>query len=652
MKNKPSLYIIILIPILFIGIGIILFSVNISGNFLKEAYIKDYSAYIKNDSERFFDIVKSRYRQLVLQSGQNPEIFYEVQDALKIEIKRDFKKYIKGRNYSGLIYEREIKEKRTMPDKSVLSVFPKNLSLNTIHGVENIMGNFLVYKFEFKPFKWEIVIAKNTLDIDDVLLKNKYLNGLIFASLMFFILVVLWIILRVSFKKEIDNIIDFFKLHRKGKLLEFEPKSIEMENIKIGINDSYKEIVKYENSLISLNRSLERKVEDRTKELKEQSQKAQISNKAKSEFLANMSHEIRTPLNAIMGFIELLQEKENDKEKQKYLDIVGSSSKSLLEIINDILDFSKIESGNLSIEYIDFQPYNEFKITKKLFKAKFEEKNLRLHTSYNELPKSLNGDVLRIKQVINNLLSNAAKFTEEHKNIYLEIEYEDGKLDVSVRDEGVGIGKEYQDKIFDAFSQEDSSTTRKYGGTGLGLSISYNLVKMMGGELKVKSELGVGSEFYFLIPLKIGKDIKKEKEINKDIKLDGKILLVEDNIANQMFMKVILKKLNLTFDIANDGIEAVEKFELCNPAGTRTNKYDVILMDENMPNLNGIEATKIILDIEKKQNLKHTPIIALTANALKGDRERFLSAGMDEYLTKPLDKNKLIILINKFMEKV
>ena len=374
-----------------------------------------------------------------------------------------------------------------------------------------------------------------------------------------------------------------------------------------------------------------------------QRDEAIASSKAKSEFLANMSHEIRTPLNAIMGFIDLLIEKEDDKEKLSYLNTINKSSNSLVGVINDILDFSKIESGKLNIEYIDFNPIDELNTTKDLFKAKCEEKSINLHTNFINLPSSLSGDILRIKQVINNLLSNAVKFTQENKNIYLNIEYKDNFLNVSVKDEGIGISKEYQKQIFNAFTQEDNSTTRKFGGTGLGLTISYNIVMMMGTELKLKSELNSGSEFYFSIPLTIGKEIKTLKENNTLVTLDGNVLLVEDNKANQMFMKVVLKKLNLKFDIANDGIEAIEQF--------KKNKYDTILMDENMPNMNGIEATRQILVIEKENNLKHTPIIALTANALKGDRERFLGAGMDEYLTKPVNKKKLVVILENFLNK-
>jgi len=400
----------------------------------------------------------------------------------------------------------------------------------------------------------------------------------------------------------------------------------------------------YKKDLEELNETQKSTIEEQTKIANSQRDKALEAVKSKDIFLANMSHEIRTPLNAIIGFIGLLQENEQDKTKQNYLNIINSSSKNLLEIINDILDFSKIESGKLEIDKIDFNPTDEFDLTQKLFQARFKEKNIEFKVTYKNLPNSLNGDIFRMKQVINNLLSNAIKFTPNSKKIYLDIEYKNNNLFVNIKDQGIGISKEYQDKIFDAFSQEDSSTTRKYGGTGLGLTISYNLVKAMGGELKVKSEVGVGSEFYFSIPVKIGKELKKENTNIKEFDFsDKKILLVEDNKANQAFMKVLFKKLNLSFDIANDGVEAVE---LCKQ---NHDIYDAILMDENMPNMNGIEATRQILECEKQNSLVHTPIVALTANALKGDKERFLEVGMDEYLAKPLERKKLSEILGKFL---
>ena len=364
-----------------------------------------------------------------------------------------------------------------------------------------------------------------------------------------------------------------------------------------------------------------------------------------------MSHEIRTPLNAILGFVSLLKENHNEEDRIKYINIIDNSSHTLLGIINDILDMSKIESGKLTIDKIDFNPHHDFKSVAELFKAKAQEKNLEFVINIDkDIPNSLYSDSLRLKQIISNLLSNAIKFTASNKKISLDINYKDGFLNIGVKDEGIGISKEKQAKIFEPFSQAEGSTTRKFGGTGLGLSISMTLVKLLGGKLQIKSQLGVGSEFYFSIPVAIGKEIyKQSNKKNEQFQLNAHILLVEDNISNQMFMKIILKKMGLTFDISSDGYEAIDKFKQSRTSPSK--KYDLILMDENMPIMGGIEATKYILKYEKENNLTHTPIIALTANALKGDRERFIKAGMDEYLSKPLDRIKLNEILNKVLEK-
>ena len=309
-------------------------------------------------------------------------------------------------------------------------------------------------------------------------------------------------------------------------------------------------------------------------ELNKMAQKANDANKTKSDFLANMSHEIRTPLNAILGFVGLLKEQEKDNEKLKYLTTVDKSSQSLLAIINDILDFSKIESGKIDIDCIDFAAIKELESVAELFKVICEEKDMIFKIKLeNNIPEFLNTDLQKLRQIISNLLSNAIKFTNQGKAVELYIYYADERLYASIKDEGPGIAQDKQEHIFEAFSQEDNSTTRKYGGTGLGLSISAELVKLLGGRLKVKSELGAGSEFYFSIPVAIGKEVGPEINKKDSISFEGKkILLVEDNNANQTFMKIIFKKLKFDFDIANDGIEAIEMF--------KNNNYDAILMDE------------------------------------------------------------------------
>ncbi|MCW8838834.1 MAG: ATP-binding protein [Thiovulaceae bacterium] len=387
-------------------------------------------------------------------------------------------------------------------------------------------------------------------------------------------------------------------------------------------------------------------IEQKTKIANKERDRAQEYAKAKGEFLANMSHEIRTPLNAILGFIDILKEEDDGRKSLEYINVIDSSSKSLVQIINDILDFSKIESGKLNIDKIYFNPVNEFKMITSLFEGKCSQDDISLEVTIDEnIPKAIKTDPLRVNQVITNLLSNSIKFTERGKKVFVNITHIDNMLKVSVKDQGKGIAEDKLQHIFEAFHQEDSSTTRKYGGTGLGLAISNELVLLLGGELGVKSELGVGSEFYFSIPVEIGEEIIDDNFALQDRYTfkNEKILVVEDNEANRMFMKISLKNMNLNFDFANDGIEAIEKYNL--------NKYSLIFMDENMPNMGGIEATKNIREYEKENNLLHTPIVALTANALTGDRERFLESGMDDYLTKPVNKSKLGEVIKKLIYK-
>ena len=366
----------------------------------------------------------------------------------------------------------------------------------------------------------------------------------------------------------------------------------------------------------------------------------------KSRFLANMSHEIRTPLNAITGFISLLNEKETDQDKLKYLNVIRNSSDLLLQIINDILDFSKIESGKMGLDPINFCPYEDLIVTGELFQTKASEEDILLKINYNNtMPKILYGDILKIKQILSNLLSNAIKFTQENSIVKCIIWYSKGRLNIRVKDYGIGISKEKQGIIFESFTQAENSIVREYGGTGLGLAISSRLTKILGGTLTLESEEGKGSIFQLSIPLPLGEEKKKEekkKELSEAVHpLQGHILIVEDNETNSMFIGIILDNAGITYEIAHNGIEAVEKFQ--------SKKYDLILMDENMPKLSGIGATRAIIEIEKQKNLKHTPIISLTANAFNGDKERFLAAGMDEYLSKPVEPNNLIQVIKKFI---
>ena len=395
------------------------------------------------------------------------------------------------------------------------------------------------------------------------------------------------------------------------------------------------ELKQSQKELQEFNENLEIKIKERTQEL-------EFAVRAKSDFLANMSHEIRTPLNGIIGFIDILHKNEKDMGKLKQLEIVKESGSLLLNIINDILDFSKIESGKVMIENIPIYTSKPFSSTVALFFEKAKEKDISIVLNIDKnLPERTLGDCTRIKQVFTNLLSNAIKFSKNNSSIIVNINYIEDKnlLYCEIIDKGVGIHPDNIKNIFNSFEQADSSVTRTYGGTGLGLTISKSLVEQMNGKLGVESALGVGSKFYFTIALfTVEEEVAEKLVILQNKELSGKVLIVEDNKTNQMLLSILLDDLNLESDIANNGLEAVEAI--------KSLEYDLILMDENMPIMNGKEATKIIRTLE---GLKDIPIIAVTANALQGDKEKFLEAGMNDYIAKPIDANKLTGILNKYI---
>ena len=385
------------------------------------------------------------------------------------------------------------------------------------------------------------------------------------------------------------------------------------------------------------------------RDLKKAKEKAEESTRSKDHFLASMSHEIRTPMTGIIGFIEQLAKNEKDPKRFHQLEIIKNSGATLLDIINDILDFSKIENSKLELELAPFDINDVFKNSLDIFKSLASSKNITIQKIIDEdLPDCIQGDQTRLKQVVFNLMSNAIKFTHEGGKISFHLHYkkEKNSIYIAVADSGVGIAQENLEKIFHAFSQEDSSTTRKYGGTGLGLSIASRLVELMGSQLQVQSKVGVGSKFYFELPVKICKlssDQSDEDQETPTIVFNGHILIVEDNKTNQMLMGVVLDELGLSYDVANDGAEAILEF--------KSKKYDAILMDENMPNMNGIEATKRIREIEQESLLKPTPIIAVTANALTGDKEKFINAGMDDYIPKPYTEEQVAEALKNFLQE-
>ncbi len=376
--------------------------------------------------------------------------------------------------------------------------------------------------------------------------------------------------------------------------------------------------------------------------------KAIEAKRIKENFLSNMSHEIRTPMNAILGFVQILQKNTTNKTNLSHLKTIQNSSESLLHIINDILDFSKIESGKLVIDKHPFIPQYEFTQTIELFAINAQDKSINLVTNIDsDIPNCFEGDLTRIKQIMFNFLSNAIKFTKDGKSIFIDITYKTktSLLCISVKDEGIGMSKEAQSKVFNAFEQADNSTTRQFGGTGLGLSISSKLASLMNGEITLESTEGMGSTFSLYIPLKVCKLNDKNLSLNdlstEDKRFTGKVLVAEDNKTNQMLIKILLEDYGVEYTITDDGLQAFKAF--------KTSKYDMVLMDENMPNMTGIQTLEKILKYEEENQLKHTPVIALTANVMQEYKQRFAAAGMDDFLAKPINYTELERVLERFL---
>ena len=515
-------------------------------------------------------------------------------------------------------------------------------------------------------------------------LSSKFSRFIVLLFVWMVMLIILWdvrrhtfdvlqAVLMVSLLVVIAGVISRFTMRALGRPLsllqqgitsvregKFEPIQVSSTNDEIEylgesfnqmiaeINTSQKEIRQHRDLL-------EERIRQRTEDLEKAMRTALAASQAKSEFLANMSHELRTPMNGLLGMLEVVLDSPLNNDQRDELEIAQRSAYALLALLNDILDLSKIEAGKMMIENIPYDVRTVLDDCVKSFHARAVQKKIALHFEVDpHSPTKIIGDPLRVRQIAANLLSNALKFTEKGW-VCLRLSGIPGglagpaRMSIAVSDTGSGIEADKLTAIFEKFTQADGSITRKYGGTGLGLAITKRLVEMQGGQVVVESKVGKGSTFTLTLPWEPVIEVaapasapSATRQLAEVVPAQTRVLLVEDNLVNQKVVLAILRKKGFQIDVSNDGREALSKLEAA------TDPYDIVLMDVQMPVLDGLETTRII---RKNQRWDRLPIVAMTAHAMNGDRERCLQAGMNSYVSKPVQPAHLVSVIEKLLQE-
>jgi signal transduction histidine kinase len=442
---------------------------------------------------------------------------------------------------------------------------------------------------------------------------------------------------------------------RNGRLepIQVSKTGDEVEFLGESFNGMIEALAASQKALLEQQGLLEKRIKERTDQLEEAMRSARAASDAKSEFLANISHELRTPMNGVIGMLDMALDRQLSPELGEQLHTAQSCAYALLLLLNDILDLSKIEAGKMTLEKIPFDLRVLVSDCIKSHQPKAGANSVVLRAEVApDLPQEIHGDPLRIRQIIANLVSNAVKFTE-HGEVQVRVggkftgpgQYQ---LQISVQDSGTGIPADKLLYIFNKFTQADGSVSRKFGGTGLGLAITRSLVELQGGEVQVQSELGQGSTFTVTLPCGVSATAGASKEAKVASTVAPapdpsssavRILVVEDNHVNQKVVTAVLRKRGFSIELANDGQEALNKLE-------KSASFDLVLMDVQMPVLDGLEATRLI---RKEPRWDGLPIIAMTAHAMNGDKERCLEAGMNGYISKPVHPSLLLSTVDEFI---